>query len=58
MNMSRINNLYDQRVYLNNVEFDSINIINLTTNTTQMKYVSESPSITSHQIRIIVEINK
>jgi hypothetical protein len=56
--MSRINNLYDQRVYLNNVEFDSINIINLTTNTTQMKYVSESPSITSHQIRIIVEINK
>lgn len=49
MNMSRINNLYDQRIFLNNIEFDSINIINLITNTIQiMKYVSESPSITSH----------
>jgi hypothetical protein len=48
MNVSGINDLYVQRIFLNNVQFDPSTVTNLTTKTTQMDYAVESPTITPH----------
>lgn len=48
MNMTGINDLYVQRIFLNNVQFNPSSVSTLTTKTTQIEYVAETPIYTPH----------
>lgn len=48
MNVSGINDLYVQRVFFNNVEFNPSTVTNLINKTTQIDYINDTPTSTPH----------